>query len=280
MKCDVREHPYFGRSLFADNGTIEVGIPLEYGLRIGHFSFCGDKNVFFEQPKDMVDLTTPEGWRVHCGHRLWLAPESESVYYPDNEPISYEIREQGIWICQKEDPWLQVKKSMYLSFGREETKDEHCLTVLHKVVNTGNETIKVALWAVTAMAAGGVEHIPLKRYDGGMDPKQRICAWYHTDLGDVRAKYAKDEITLTHMPLDEQFKIGIGHPDGRVWYENDGVTFVLNFPVETGKEYPDGNVSYESFMCKHMVELESLSPYAEILPGESMEYQEVWELRK
>lgn len=280
MEWEIREHLHFGKSLFVNNGTIEVGIPLEYGLRIGHFSLCGGENMFFEQPKDMVDLTTADGWRVHCGHRLWLAPEGKHDYYPDNEPISYEILEDGIWIHQKEDPWLHVKKSMYLSFGKEKTEEVHCLTVVHKVVNTGSEKFRMALWPVTSVAPGGVEHIPMKRYDGGAAPRHLFSTWSYTDLGDVRAKYSRDEITLTHMPMEERYKIGVGHPLGRAWYEKDGVTFVLNFPVEPDKEYPDGNVSYETFMCKHMVEMETLSPLAEVLPGESLEHREVWELRK
>ena len=116
MKWEIREHSGLGRSLFANNGIIEVGVPLSYGLRIGHFSFCGGDNVFFEQPSDMKELSTEAGWRVRGGHRLWIAPESEKVYYPDNEPICYEIIENGIEIRQKEDSWLHVKKSMEILF--------------------------------------------------------------------------------------------------------------------------------------------------------------------
>ena len=58
-------------------------VPLSYGIRIGHFALCGGENVFYEQPKDMTELTTPEGWRLRGGHRFWVAPESEKTYCPD-----------------------------------------------------------------------------------------------------------------------------------------------------------------------------------------------------
>ena len=275
MNWQIREHALFGKSLFLTNGTVEVGIPLEYGLRIGHFSFCGGRNVFFEQPKDMTDLTTEAGWRVWGGHRLWLAPESEKVYCPDNEPIYYEICENGVVISQREDPWLRVKKSMRIEFC-----DDAELDVVNRVENSGEETLHCSLWAISAMVPGGTEEISFALRNGGMDHWHRLSMWDYTSLGDSRAEYRRDGIRLTHRPLEEKYKIGVGHPCGPVRYANNGVTFVKKFPVDTTKEYPDGNVSFETFMCKHMVEIESLSPLGRIEPGAAMEHTEHWYLLK
>ena len=275
MKWEIREHSGLGRSLFANNGIIEVGVPLSYGLRIGHFSFCGGDNVFFEQPSDMKELSTEAGWRVRGGHRLWIAPESEKVYYPDNEPICYEIIENGIEIRQKEDSWLHVKKSMEILFlGESELK------VLHKIENTGKEKLYCSAWAISSMAPGGIEYIPLEIRDGGMDHLHRISMWDFTSLGDIRAEYTREQIKVTHLPINERYKIGIGHPCGSVKYENKGVTFVKSFPIRMDQKYPDGDVSYETYLCRHMVEIESLSPLKEILPGESIEHQEIWKLQR
>ena len=83
---------------------------------------------------------------------------------------------------------------------------------------------------------------------------------------------------LSHAQVEEKYKIGVGHPFGKVRYENRGVTFSLDYLIEEDERYPDGDVSYETFMCKHMVELETLSPLLKIAPGESAEHCEVWEL--
>ena len=195
MKHEVKNHPLFGKSLYADNGTIEIVIPLEFGIRIGHFSFCGEKNVFFEQPKDMTDLSTPEGWRVHCGHRLWLAPEGNHDYYPDNEPVSFEIIDgDKILLTQNNDPWLSLRKRMLISFGSEETGESARLTVMHRVENTGDEELRLSLWAISAMAPGGTEHIPMKKYTDGFFPRHHFSTWHYTNLGDERAKYSHEEI--------------------------------------------------------------------------------------
>ncbi len=263
----------FGESLFANNGTVELMIPLTYGLRISHFSFCEEENVFYEQPEDRKALTTEAGWNIRGGHRLWVAPESENVYYPDNERISYEVLGKEIIICQKEDPWLHVKKSMRISFEK-----DNGVRILHQLQNTGSQKMKCSLWAITAMAPGGIEQIPLALREGGMDPWHRISLWDYTSLGDRRAAYTREEIRLSHLAIDEKYKIGVGHPCGPIRYENRGIVFEKDFSLEPGSPYPDGDVSYETFLCKYMVEMESLSPYTELLPGETREHEEIWRL--
>ena len=258
--------------LFVDNGIIEVGIPLEFGLRVGHFSFCGGKNVFYEHPNDMTIFTTEQGWRIRGGHRLWLAPESEKDYCPDNSPISYRIEGESLVLTQQEDPALKVIKEFVLTF------DGAKLQVKHRVTNTGNEPLECSLWAISVVAPGGTETINFARRDGGMDHWHRISMWDYTSLGDPRVTYTRDQIVIRHEPLEEKYKIGVGHPDGPVRYENGDTVFVKHFPVYEDKLYPDANVSFETFCSKYMMEIESLSPLGTILPGGDMDYTEVWEL--
>ena len=272
MNTSIKNHAIYGKCLFADNGIIEVGIPLDFGLRVGHFSFVGEKNVFFEQPNDMEKFTTDKGWRIRGGHRLWIAPESPLTYCPDNEPISYTVSDDTITLVQKEDPWLHIIKTFTLKF------DGAKLEVVHRIENLSEDELECSLWAISVMAAGGTEYIDFERRDGGMDHWHRISTWDYTSLGDPRATYTRDEIKIRHLPVDERYKIGVGHPFGPVRYENDGVVFKKYFAVEKDKIYPDANVSYETFFSQYMVEMESLSPLGRIGKGERMEHSEVWEL--
>lgn len=272
MNTSIKNHAIYGKCLFADNGIIEVGIPLDFGLRVGHFSFVGEKNVFFEQPNDMEKFTTDEGWRIRGGHRLWIAPESPLTYCPDNEPISYTVSDDTVTLVQKEDPWLHIIKTFTLKF------DGARLEVVHRIENLSEDELECSLWAISVMAAGGTEYIDFERRDGGMDHWHRISTWDYTSLGDPRATYTRDEIKIRHLPVDERYKIGVGHPFGPVRYENDSVVFKKYFAVEKDKIYPDANVSYETFFSQYMVEMESLSPLSKIGKGERMEHSEVWEL--
>ncbi len=255
-----------------DNGILEIGVALEFGLRICHFSFLGRENIFYEHPLSLDRFTTEEGWRLRGGHRLWLAPEGEAVYAPDNHPIRYTLIEDGIAITQERDDRLGVIKEMRVTF------EEGRVCVGHKITNVGDGLLECALWPISVMAPGGVERIGLRKRSGGYDPLHHISIWDHSNLGDPRATYKKDEIILTHMDIDCPYKIGVGHPEGEVRYANRGVVFFKDYERHEGATYPDGSVSYETFLSKFMVEIESLSPLYRLRPGESAEHFEYWRL--
>ena len=266
-------HPNFGKSLFADNGTVELIIPLEYGIRIAHFSFIGEENVFYEQPRDMKDLTTEDGWRLRGGHRLWLTPENDDTYYPDNEPISYEVKDDSILLTQLIDKRLGVIKSIRISFG-----DGASVHLTHKIVNCNENSIACALWPVSVVAPGGIEYIPLGKNREETGFFSQISWWFHTSLADERARYEKEQIVIRHLPIDKPYKIGVAHPFGAVRYERNGVAFEKTYKIDRDAVYPDGGVSYETFFCMHMAEIESLSPVYNVAPADSAEHQETWKL--
>ena len=266
-------HPVHGECLYADNGIIEIGVPLSFGIRIAHFSFVGEKNAFFVQPKDMEFVIGKHGFRLRGGHRLWLAPEGEFDYYADDQPIAYEIIGDTVRLTQKNDPLLNAVKSIDVTLSGNKAK------VTHRVYNTG-EKRKVALWALTVMAGGGVTAIPLPERTGGFDPLIRISAWDYTDLGDKRLKFSKNEIKIYQGKGERNIKIGVGHPAGAVCYENGDTVFKKRIPLYKGKKYPDGGASFETFVCNVMTEIEGLSPLKTLLPNETATYTETWELSR
>ena len=108
----IINHHVHGECIYIDNGKVEIGVPLGFGIRIAHFSFVGEDNVFYVQPKESTAFMTEDGWRLRGGHRLWLAPESERDYYADNSPIEYGISGDTLRLTQKNDPLLRVIKSI------------------------------------------------------------------------------------------------------------------------------------------------------------------------
>ena len=98
-------HPQWGRVLWLRNEFAELAVALDFGIRIVHASYPGMENLFYEQPNDLSDGFVAEGgWRLYGGHRMWLAPESDDSYYPDNQPVSYEIADGHVLVTQPEDP--------------------------------------------------------------------------------------------------------------------------------------------------------------------------------
>ena len=274
MNTYIKEYKHFGVCLFAENGDVKIGIPLNFGLRICYLSYKGSENLFFEQPKDMTDITTPEGWRIYGGHRLWLAPESSIIYYPDNDPITYELVGEKIILSQETDPWLKVNKVFEITLAKKSVK------IKHIIKNVGDKPIKYSLWPVTSLDGGGVETIPLPTIKEGFKGSYHLTTWYHTSLGDERVEFSKKYIKLYHKPIKDNFKIGVGHPSGNVKYVNKGVVFEKSFKIYDKKNYADSNVSYETYFCEHMVEVESLSPLYTIKPNKTAVHTEKWILSK
>lgn len=275
MRWREDTHEEYGRSLYVDNGVVEMIIPLDYGIRIRHFGFLDEENIFYCQPKNMTELTTEAGWRLYGGHRLWLAPEQEDTYCPDNHPIHYSVLDNEVVLEQSVDEWSKVKKSIRICF-----QEDACVKVVHRIENCSDDPIERSLWCVSVVAPGGTEYISLGEQEKSMSHSNRISWWHHTSLGDVRATYKKNEIQIQHMPIDERYKIGIAHPVTPVRYVNNGVIFEKDYDVKLDMVYPDGNVSFETFFCRHMAEIESLSPLHTLSPGESVEHTEVWRLKR
>ena len=230
---------------------------------------------FYEQSNEERDFTTEEGWRIRGGHRLWLAPENIDTYCPDNESISYCIQDETITLYQKTDRRLGVKKSIQISFGKGAS-----VSLVHGIQNCKQEAITRSLWAISAMAPGGTEVIPLGHQKESMSPYQHISWWDNTCLNDERVTYRKESIQIKHLPIRSEYKIGIWRPDGCVCYINRGVIFEKSYDMRRDAIYPDGNVSFETFFCVHMAEMESLSPLITIAPGESAYHKEIWTLRR
>jgi hypothetical protein len=268
----ISGYRHFGDCLFLSNGMFEVAIPLHFGIRIIRFGRVGGENLFYEQPSDMTDLTTEDGWRIYGGHRLWLAPESVLTYCPDNKDISYTLIEKGAVLFQPLDSRLHVIKSITVEFN------DNGIAVTHTVQNKSSSPLKAALWGISAMRAGGIQKIPFSPPATGATPNRLFSLWDYTDLGDIRASYFKDCIILRHLPLPQLYKIGVNLPEGCIFYTLGNDIFVLTYDIIPGTVYPDNGVSYETYMCPHMTELETLSPLYEIAPGCSVNHRENWSI--
>lgn len=258
--------------LLIDNGVIELGVPLHFGLRVAHFAFLNEPNVFFVQPRDMTRFCTDEGWRIRGGHRLWLAPETAADYAPDNDDITWRIEGETLVCTQARDTALGVVKTFEI------TLSENRAQVTHRVQNVSGKTRRAALWALSVMRPGGTLHVPLPQREGGMDPLWHLSAWDYTVLGDERLRFEKDAIRVTQRPAAQKLKIGVGHPAGAVCYETGDVMFYKHIPLDKEGTYPDGGVSFECFISDDMAEIEGLSPLFDVAPGQTAVYTEMLEL--
>ncbi|PYJ52637.1 MAG: hypothetical protein DME82_16060 [Verrucomicrobia bacterium] len=68
------------------NGTVELIVLADVGPRIISYRFIGGENQLHEVEADTGQLGRSD-FRLYGGHRLWVSPELESTYFPDNVPV-------------------------------------------------------------------------------------------------------------------------------------------------------------------------------------------------
>ena len=274
MQYEIRNTERWGKVLWLKNQGLEIGVALDFGIRIVHLSREGMENLYYEQPTDRSDtFTTDKGWILYGGHRMWLAPESDDSYYPDNDPVSYTILDDGVLIQQQEDPWKKEKKRLQIRF-----LEDGGVELLHSFQNASQETVVGASWGINTLD-GGTAKISFAGARG-FNPKRVVSLWGHTDLHDPRLTFDKESLTATFMDVSDYLKIGLYANPGKAVFKNKGQKLTIEFDAAPMEDYMDGGCNFELYMCRKFMELETLGTRTEIHPGECASHREVWHLKK
>jgi len=231
--------------------------------------------------------TGEKEWQIRGGHRLWVGPEDLTrTYAPDNGPVQNQEQTGGVRLTPAPDTAYGMQKEMIVQL-------EPCgsrVSILHRISNVGRGATELAPWALTVMAPGGIEIIPLppKRLHPGPPqnarspkdyaPSQLLSLWPFFDFKDPRWSFGSKYITLRQDASKGPTKIGLAHQLGWIGYLNGGTLFVKRFGFTEGKTYPDNGVNFETFTNEDMLEIESLGPMAKLAPGKAVEHTEHWEL--
>jgi hypothetical protein len=282
------EYRGWKNNLRLSNGDVELIVTLDVGPRILSYRFVKNaKNVFKEYPEQLGKTGEPD-WQIRGGHRLWTGPEDLTrTYAPDNGPVAY--KEQGfdtVRFTPAPDREHGVQKEIEVRLASTGSR----VTVVHTVKNIGDRHTFLCPWALTAMAPGGIEIIPLpaKRSHPGpaakakspkdFAPNEILVLWPFFDFKDPRWKFGSRYITLKQDAKRGPTKIGLAHQMGWVAYWNQGTLFVKRVPYQAGKTYPDNGCNFETFANQEMLEIETLGPLVDLAPGESVRLTEQWEL--
>jgi hypothetical protein len=296
-EATVDKVPYQGwkDNLRLSNGQAELIVTLDVGPRVISYRLAGGKNVFNES-REQLGKSGEDKWQGRGGHRLWIGPEDLTrTYAPDNGAVKYQQVMQlhgmppgtvGVRLAPAPltEYGLQKEMEVYLAPTGSQ------VTVVHRITNTGREATELAPWALTVLAPGGVEVVPLppKRPHPG-DPKnahspadfapnQVLVLWSFFDFKDPRWDFGTRYITLRQDSKRGPTKIGLAHRLGWIGYLNDGNLFVKRIGYQDGKTYPDHGCNFETFTNEEMLEMESLGPMVKLAPEQSVEHIEHWGL--
>lgn len=256
------------------NGVVELVATTVVGPRIVHFGFVDGGNELFVLDDD-AGQTGGEEWHLYGGHRLWHAPEDDTrTTVPDNEPIEYELTEDGCILTQPTEAATGMRKEVVVSMA----PDEPMVEVTHRLSNEGVWPVEFAPWAITVVEPGGTAIVPLPAGDQEqLLPDKSLTLWPYTSPGDDRLAWL-DEHLLVHQGDGEKLKIGASGNAGWTAYVNDGHALVKAFDWEPDATYPDMGSAVEVFTLPFMLELETLAPMRSIEPGETAEHVESWTL--
>jgi hypothetical protein len=260
------------------NAHTELLITLDVGPRILHYALLNEGDNVLRAFADQLGTRDEKEFIARGGHRLWVSPETERTYAPDNRAVEYEIKEpHAIRVTNPATaPW-HLRKEMIISLGA----DSAAVTIVHRITNCGAEPVAIASWGLTVLQPGGIEIIPqppLGTHGVEFLPDRVIVPWTYTDLSDDRWKLGRRFFFLEPKAGRPATKIGLSHRERWVGYALPRVLFVKEFDYENGATYPDLGCNFETFSKDDFIEIETLSPVKQLAPGEAVGHGERWQL--
>jgi hypothetical protein len=280
------EYRGWGKVVRIANGTTELLVLTYAGPRILFYGFQGGENQLHEFD-EQSSLIADGQYHSYAGHRLWVSPEVERTYYPDNFPVQVTPLAGGarfVAPVESSPPGTGLQKEMEVQLAREGTH----VTLVHRITNKGRTATEMAPWALTVMEGGGRAILPLPPRQAmskqHLLPEGVMALWSYTDLADTRWKFGARYLQLTTEVLPvarfREQMIGIYNPSGWAAYFRTGHLFVKRAAVEPGRTYPDFGCNFETYTEPGFLELETLGPLRTLEPGETAEHIEHWWLFK
>ena len=276
------------------NNEVELLITLDVGPRIISYRHQSGLNLF-KTFDDQLGKSGEPDWQIRGGHRLWIAPETTSSYFPDNHPVSFSlIGENHVRLRTPTEAQSGIEKELEIFLDEKTSR----VTINHSMTAARPSISDIALWGLTVFKPGGKAVIPMPPKNlhpndlsitekkSGNDaalnllPNRSISLWAYTDLSDPRFKWHKDRLEINQHANTASTKLGFLHQMKTAHYEVDGYSFSKTIDYRQDATYPDGNCNLEIFTDGTMLELESLSPLVALKKDEKIIHTESWSLNR
>jgi len=263
------------------NDDAELLITTDVGPRILRYRLLPDgENLFKTYEKDLGGQNEFE-WKLRGGHRLWIAPEDNSLtYVPDNVAIPWEQEADltATFLNPAAPPW-SMEKSLQVSLDSHGSR----AVLVHQITNRSEQALAIAPWALTVMRPGGfmlTPQPPLGEHPRDLLPNRRWILWPYTDPGDPRWRYSEKFLGLRqeHSADVKPIKMGLGTEEGCAIYVHGNTVFYKSFDFDADATYPDFGCNFETFTDANMLEVESLGPLVSLEPEQTVEHREEWKL--
>jgi hypothetical protein len=253
-----------------ENSFLRVDYLTTVGPRIiGLYAKQANLELLVQTPE--IHWPTPHGeYYLYGGHRVWKAPE-DSFYNCPEDHVTVITEEDRVMLRSSIDAsGLQKEISFCL--------DENRVQLTHQITWHGQEPIELAPWTITQLPLGGMAILPQSDLTAGSMPTRSLAVWPYASVADPRLEL-HDDLILVYGSADQKyFKAGSYDPFGWAAYLLDKVLFVKRFPVSDFRELPDLGSNVEVFVWDSYIELETLGKLTWLNPGESVSFEETWEV--
>ena len=284
MITEIVDYKDFGKCLRLDNGKIEAYLTLDVGPRVIKFNASGCENLLFNDASRCVDVSAlfgeGEKWHTYGGHRTWISPEEmPKTYYPDNQPVKYDIENINGKVTVLLTPPQQRITDMQIVIRVTIAEDGDTMRIDHYLKNCGKETVKKGIWGITVTDINGIAVLKQPERHSALLPDRQIVFWPYTRMNDERILLGEKYIAVQQDPADTQVpaKIGYTNFEGKLYCFNKGQAMSISYDSDYTKgEYPDFGISSEIYTNKAILEIETLGHIGNILPGSTVHHVEEW----
>ena len=233
------------------------------------------ENLLAETPE--YELQSPYGpFRLWGGHRLWHAPETAArTYIPDDTGLRVAIIPNGVTLTHDE-PQTGIRKELAVTM----LPDESRVVLTHRLTNTGLWPVELAPWGITQLRMGGTAVLPTGGVVDaeGLLPDRLIALWPYSRWDDPRFRPGAEAIEIATQPIAHPFKLGYMNRAGWMAYRYEGLTFTKRWTPHPARPHVDFGCNAEVYTNDRHIELETLGPLVRLMPGESVEHVEEWEV--
>lgn len=213
-------------------------------------------------------LVQPDVHPKYYGAVLWASPQRD--YWPpsptlDNGHYQVETLDNGIRLTSEKDTLTGLRFTKEFALTPDTT-----IHVRYTIENVCREVKCVAAWDVMRVH-GGVTFFPFKDMD--LEGLASDLAHTSTENGILWYDYVQE-------PLSRGQKLFATTQSGWLAHYHKGLLLVKHFPLIDKEDLPPLQGEVEIFVAPNgsYVELENHGRYTELHPGQSIHYQEEWEL--
>lgn len=275
MTPTVKEifHPEYGKCVHVIAGPVTALVTIDKGPRILSYSFTGQENILYTEPKPKQEgVFHPLG-----GHRITISPEQEASYYPDNEPVTYTVSEDGVEFTAPRRRESGLQLSMELLFN-EHTAD---MMAVHTLKNHSKERVHVGLWSITMLLPGGTLLLPQNIAPSDASAPNRVFAfWPGSSPQDYRLHLGENDqyIRLDAQCENRPLSLGINNQPGWAAYVLGENTLLQRYVHSEGVWYPNHGCSFRASITGNCLQLETFSPLYWVEPGNTIRHAENYSL--